>query len=226
LLRIHRDNEGLKHTYYFLLKHAAEPIGEGESACTWNWFSPMNERFNKMRTKPLIVGMGGTMRPGSSTELAVRYALRGAEQAGADTAMLGGSDLILPLYNPIDVTRSEPAQRLIDLLRNCDGLILGSPGYHGSISGLVKNALDYTEDMRDDARPYLDGRAIGCIACAFGWQSVGSTLASLRSIVHALRAWPTPFAAGVNSEGKIFCDQGRPLIHPSNQTFFWWAGKS
>ena len=41
-----------------------------------------------------------------------------------------------------------------------DGLIIASPGYHGGISGLVKNALDYVEDLRGDARPYLDGRAV------------------------------------------------------------------
>jgi FMN reductase len=74
-----------------------------------------------------------------------------------------------------------------------------SPGYHGTISGLVKNALDYVEDLRDEERPYLDGRAVGCVATATGWQAAVTTLTSLRSIVHALRGWPTPLGAAVNS---------------------------
>ncbi len=55
---------------------------------------------------------------------------------------------------------------LVEAVRECDGLVLGSPAYHGGLSGLVKNALDYLEDLHDDAPPYLDGRAVGCIVCA------------------------------------------------------------
>jgi hypothetical protein len=39
--------------------------------------------------------------------------------------------------------------------------IVGSPGYHGAISGLVKNALDYIEDLREDPRVYLDNTPWG-----------------------------------------------------------------
>jgi FMN reductase len=53
--------------------------------------------------------------------------------------------------------------------------------------------------LRADSRPYLDGRAVGCIVTAYGWQAAGSVLTSLRSIVHALRGWPTPFGAGINT---------------------------
>jgi FMN reductase len=63
----------------------------------------------------------------------------------------------------------------------------------------VKNALDTLEELRADDRPYLDGRAVGCIVTAYGWQAAGSVLTSLRSIAHALRGWPTPFGAGINT---------------------------
>jgi FMN reductase len=58
--------------------------------------------------------------------------------------------------------------------------------------------------MRADPRAYLANRAVGIIVCADGIQAMGSTLASLRAIVHALRAWPTPFAAVVNSGARPF----------------------
>ena len=63
----------------------------------------------------------------------------------------------------------------------------------------IKNALDYAEDTAKDARPYLDGRAVGCIACAYGWQATDSTLIAMRSIVHALRGWPTPLGVAANT---------------------------
>ena len=84
--------------------------------------------------------------------------------------------------------------------------MLGSPGYHGGLSGLVKNALDYLEDLHDDPRPYLDGRAVGCIACAYGGQATATTLTSLRSIVHALRGWPTPLGVTVDSGSTVLGD--------------------
>lgn len=152
-----------------------------------------------MQDQPFIVGLGGTTRPGSTSERALRTVLGFAEAAGARTALLDGSSLKLPMYDPADPDRTAAARHLVETLRAADGLIIASPCYHGSLSGLVKNALDYTEDMRDDDAPYLDGRAVGCIVSAHGAQALGTTLVALRSIVHALRGWPTPFALAINS---------------------------
>ena len=96
--------------------------------------------------------------------------------------------------------------RLVSALRAAHGIIIGSPGYHGSMSGLIKNALDYTEDMRDDDASYFDGRAVGCIATAAGWQATGTTLSAMRSVVHALRGWNTPLGVAINSAQKVFED--------------------
>jgi FMN reductase len=155
-----------------------------------------------------VVGIGGSLRQESQSERALRIALGGAALAGAKTTYVSGADLVLPFYDPADADRSPVASRLVEELRAADGVVLVSPGYHGAISGLVKNALDYVEDMRDDARPYLDGRAVGCVATAHGWQAAVNTLASLRSIVHALRGWPTPLGAAVNSRDVLFGPDG------------------
>jgi FMN reductase len=151
-------------------------------------------------SRPLVVGLGGTLRAGSSSESALRLALAAAEREGARVEAIAGPDLEFPMYAPEREERPDAAVRMIDLVRRADGLILASPGYHGTISGLVKNALDYVEDLREDPRPYLDGRAVACVASAAGWQAATSTLGSLRSIVHALRGWPTPLGVVINSE--------------------------
>jgi FMN reductase len=157
---------------------------------------------------PLILGLGGTTRTGSSTERALLVSLRAAEREGADIVLVAGPDLEMPMYAPERPERAAAAVTLIDLIRRCDGLIIASPGYHGTVSGLIKNALDYIEDLRDDERVYLHGRAVGCIGCAYGWQAAGSTLTALRSVVHALRGWPTPMGAAVNTAQPIFDDEG------------------
>ncbi len=165
-------------------------------------------------TRPLILGIGGTTRAGSSSERALLASLKAAARDGAEIAALTGDDIILPMYAPENPERSEKAQRLVDLVRRCDGLVIASPGYHGTVSGLIKNALDYIEDLREDSRVYLHGRAVGCIGCAYGWQGAASTLTGLRSIVHALRGWPTPMGAVINTVGPIF-DATGDCVEPS-----------
>jgi len=162
------------------------------------------------QTKPLIVGLGGTTRAGSSSEKLLRYALRAAAEKGADTLVFSGPDINLPMYAPEIPERDEKAVKLIEALRRADGVIIASPGYHGSISGLVKNALDYVEDTRHDPRVYFDGMAVGCITAAYGFQAAVVTLTMLRSITHALRGWPTPLGVAANSMGLEFDETGAP----------------
>jgi FMN reductase len=156
-----------------------------------------------------IVGIGGTTRAGSSSERALRFALRACEAEGASTTCIAATELAaLPHYAPENPERVPEAKNLVEELRRCHGVVIASPGYHGSLSGLVKNALDYTEDMREDDPPYFSGRAVGLIATAYGWQATVTTLQALRSIVHALRGWPTPLGAAINSAAKVFGDHG------------------
>lgn len=153
----------------------------------------------------LIVGLGGSMRPGSATERALDIALAEAQAAGATVLRLGAGVLsALPLYGSDEAAGGQAAQELLSALRRADGVILASPAYHGSLSGAVKNAIDYIEDLRGDARPYLDGVPVGLIATAAGWQATGPTLAALRAIVHALRGWPTPMGLGINTREARF----------------------
>ena len=150
--------------------------------------------------RPLILALGGSTRAQSTSEAALRIAADGARDAGADVHVLSGRDLMLPIYDPDSPERTADAQHLVDLARRSAGLIIVSPGYHGGLSGLVKNALDYFEDLRGSGPgAYLDGRAVGCIAVAHGWQAAVGTLHQLRQVAHALRGWPTPFGAVVNS---------------------------
>ncbi|MFJ9130302.1 NADPH-dependent FMN reductase [Streptomyces sp. NPDC102340] len=162
---------------------------------------------------PLIVGIGGTTRPGSSSELAVRTALLAAERRGARTEHFGGDFLAsLPHYAPENPDRTPAQHHLVAAVRAADGIVIGSPGYHGGVSGLVKNAIDLLEDLRDDERVYFDGRAVGLVVTASGWQACGTTLTALRNTVHAMRGWPTPLGVTLNSaQTRLFDAAGHCL---------------
>ncbi|WP_394763060.1 NADPH-dependent FMN reductase [Phenylobacterium sp.] len=158
--------------------------------------------------KPLIVGIGGTPRAGSSTERALGLALQSAQAAGARVQLFGGEFLErLPHFNPGPAGPSPEQAELAEAVRAADGIILATPGYHGSLSGVVKNALDTLELTAKDSRPYFDGRPVGIIVTAGGAQAGGATLMAVRGIIHAMRGWPTPFGAALNAS-NLFDEAG------------------
>jgi FMN reductase len=156
----------------------------------------------------LVVGIGGSRRPGSSTERVIAAVLEDLESRGATTKLYGGESLLFPHYEP-GAPLTAAAADYLAAVRAADAIVLGSPGYHGGISGLVKNAVDYLEELRDDAPPYLDGRAVGCVTTAYGWQAAVSTLSALRQTVHALRGWPTPYGIAMNVADGLCSFDGR-----------------
>lgn len=159
-------------------------------------------------SQPFIVGLGGTLRANSSTERALRRCLAAVERQGGRTRLFAAEELDLPMYAPHELERTPRALELVKALRDADAVVVGSPGYHGAVSGLVKNALDYIEDLREDPRVYLDNTPWGCISCAYGWQAAVGTLTQLRSIGHALRAWPTPLGVAINSADAVWAPSG------------------
>ncbi|MDP4676718.1 MAG: NADPH-dependent FMN reductase [Actinomycetes bacterium] len=155
-----------------------------------------------------ILAIGGSTRPDSSSERALLAAVRGATDHGAEVKTIVGRSLMLPIYDTETEERTELAQELVAAYRWADGLLVASPGYHGGISGMMKNALDYVEDLRADERVYLHGIAVGCIAVAYGWQATASTMHQLRQVAHAVRAWPTPLGCTVNASVTKFDSEG------------------
>ncbi|RYY42909.1 MAG: NADPH-dependent oxidoreductase [Sphingomonadales bacterium] len=149
-------------------------------------------------SKPHIVALGGTSRPESSTGRALARCLSIAEDAGARTTLLTGEAINFPPYELCDPVPDARVTHFVDVLRSADALVIGSPGYHGTLSGLVKNALDYVELLRGDERVYFDRMPVGMVATAGGWQAAVSTMSALRTVVHALRGWPTPLGVAIN----------------------------
>lgn len=150
---------------------------------------------------PRILAIGGSTTPLSASERALRIA--GEQCSGADVTYLTGRALMLPIYDTETSDRDPAAEAVIEAFRSADGIIIASPGYHGSISGMLKNVLDYVEDLRRDERPYFDGRAVGLIAVAHGWQTAVGTLQHLRQVVHSLRGWPTPLGVAINDAAGL-----------------------
>lgn len=160
-----------------------------------------------------LAAIGGTMRRGSSTERALQVASAAARDEGVEVITFDGSYIAhLPHYRGPE-WQEDHGREMIEAVRSADALLIATPGYHGTISGMVKNAIDYLEELAKDRRPYLDGRPVGLIATAFGHQAANSSMNTLRTIVHALRGWPTPFGAAIKVEPDSF-DEGGACLDP------------
>ncbi len=154
-----------------------------------------------------VVGIGGSVDSGSQSDRVLRAVLSAVQGLGAEVSVFSGLDLDLPPYHSGAVL-PDMALDYVEAVRAADAVVISSPGYHGTVSGLVKNALDYLEELRGDRRPYLDGRAVGLVCVAGGWQAAVGTLATLRQIVHSLRGWPTPIGLSINSNVTVFDEHG------------------
>ncbi|MFB7469014.1 NAD(P)H-dependent oxidoreductase [Streptomyces sp. NPDC056224] len=164
---------------------------------------------------PHIVLISGSLRRGSTSDRVADWCAQRCAEQGATTRVFCGADIDFPAYRPGLGAAWPDVQDFLDELRRADGVVLVSPTYHGTVSGLLKNAVDYINDL-DGPTPYLEGRAIGCVAVGAGAQGAVSTLATLRTIGHAVRAWPTPVGVAV-SAAPAPLPAGEPASTPDGE---------
>jgi NAD(P)H-dependent FMN reductase len=153
-----------------------------------------------------VVGICGSLRLGSYTRMAVNLALRGAESAGAMTRLIDLRDYRL-IFLPGDDDESafpEDVFRLRREVKEADGIILGTPEYHGSFSGVLKNALDL---MGFDE---FEGKMIGLVGVSGGQMGAFDALNTLRNIGRTLHAWVIPEQASVPLAHAVFDPSGKP----------------
>jgi FMN reductase len=165
----------------------------------------------------LVLGLGGSLRPGSVASLALGVALEGARQAGVQTRLLDLAELNLPMFDgtyTLDGYTTEGRKAiltLLDAIREARGLILASPTYHNTISGSLKNALDFLELLKDDPIPRLEGKVVGLVSVQGGISGTGNnTITTMLLAARALRAWVAPTMVSIPDSRAAFNEQGLP----------------
>lgn len=139
-----------------------------------------------------ILGIGGSTRRASMSLLALKVALRIAEEEGAQTSLAAVRDLDLPMYNGERRLDDYPTTLtwLLDEVRAADGFVICSPTYHGTISGAVKNVLDALEFLASDQPRYLGGKSVALLG--YGGASAMNVINSLYHTVRTLNAHVVP----------------------------------
>jgi NAD(P)H-dependent FMN reductase len=177
-------------------------------------------------TKPVVIALTGSLRPVSRTAAAARTALEGAAQAGAETALLDLREYALPIFDARDDDDyPEDVWRFVEAVGQADGLILASPVYHGTLSGALKNAIDFLHLL---PRGSLEGKTAGLIAVAGGSQGI-NTINTLDYIAKTLHLWtvPTTVSAGssaFDAQGQLHDPRLIARLHDLGQQVASFAG--
>ena len=151
-----------------------------------------------------IVGISGSLRSGSYTTLAVALALKGAKELKCETKLINLRDYQLVFCDGKDDESQFPKDvfRLRDEVKQAQGIILGTPEYHGGYSGVLKNARDLMGFEE------FEGKMLGLVGVSGGAMGAFSALESLRNIGRALHAWVVPEQALIPQAWQEFDEAG------------------
>ena len=159
-----------------------------------------------------IVGLGGSLAQCSRSRAALEVALSGAAAAGAEITLLDLGQLQLPMYNPDADEPTPAAARLIESCYGADGMLWSSPMYQGTISGALKNALDWLHLLGDRDPPFLHDKVVGLVSAAGGTQGL-QAINTMDFATRALRAWAVPYVVPVATAARVFDPDGRVQDH-------------
>ena len=143
-----------------------------------------------------LLGVAGSMRENSYSRRALEHVLRAAAARGADTSVLDLRLADLPMYRP-DAPPTDPAghvRRATEAVGWADAFVLASPDYHGSMSGAMKNFLDYHWEE-------FTGKLFGYV-CASHEKGL-TVMEQMRTAVRQCYGWSMPYGVSVHGENDF-----------------------
>jgi FMN reductase len=150
-----------------------------------------------------LVGISGSLRAQSHSYQALEQIGQRLQALGAQVELLDLRALNLPFCDGGDEYADYPdVERLRATVKASDGLVLVTPEYHGSVSGVLKNALDLM------SFEHLDGKVVG-MASVLGGQSNNNALNDLRVILRWVHAWVIPEQVAIGQAWQAFGQDGK-----------------
>lgn len=160
-----------------------------------------------------FAAINGSLRPESYTAKAINVAITRVEAVGGEVEFFDLRTLSLPFCNgERDYPDYPDVEKLRQGVRNADGLILATPEYHGSVSGVMKNALDLMSFEE------LSGKVAGLMS-VLGGQSNSNALNDLRVIIRWVHGWVIPEQIAIGQAWKAFNEEGKLLDEKLSERF-------
>ncbi|MDQ3727237.1 MAG: NAD(P)H-dependent oxidoreductase [Thermoproteota archaeon] len=152
----------------------------------------MRDTFN-------VLGVAGSIRQGSYSTRSLKIALEYAKKQGAEVRLLDLNTVVLPLYDP-SAPASKEVEHTTEAIARADAFILASPDYHGSMSGALKNFLDYFYEE-------FAGKVFGYIVASH--EKGLTVMEQMRTAVRQCYGWSMPYGVSINGPQDFTGDEIR-----------------
>lgn len=160
-----------------------------------------------------VVGFAGSLRADSYSQKALKVAADRVAALGVEVEVLDLRSLNLPFCDGSDEYPDYPdVERLRQTVLQADSVILVTPEYHGSVSGVLKNTLDLM------GFEHFSDKVTGLIS-VLGGQSNSNALNDMRTIMRWIHAWTIPEQVAIGQAWKAFDENGNLVDEKLSQRF-------
>jgi chromate reductase len=161
---------------------------------------------------PKILAFAGSTRSDSWNKKLVKVAAEGATSAGAEVTLIDLRDYALPLYDGDLETAGIPeaALKLKRLFLEHQGLLISSPEYNSSISGVLKNTIDWVSRSApgEGALACFADKVAGLLSASPGALGGMRGLVHLRAILGNIKVLVLPDQVAVSKAHEAFSPDG------------------
>ncbi|QDU56765.1 NADPH-dependent FMN reductase [Aeoliella mucimassa] len=160
-----------------------------------------------------ILAFAGSARRDSHNKKLVAYAAKLAREQGAEVTLVDLRDYEMPLYDG-DLEEEhgypEAADKLYELMKQHDALLIACPEYNGMITPLLKNTIDWVSRPREgDGRLAAYTNKVAAILSASPGALGGLRgLVHLRTLLSNIGVHVIPSQMAVSEAHKVFNEAG------------------
>ena len=163
--------------------------------------------------KPKILAFAGSTRTESFNKRLVKIAAAGAMEGGADVTVIDLRDYAMPLYDgDLEQQQGIPsnARKLKDLMLSHQGFLISAPEYNSSISGVLKNTIDWTSRQSDGEAPLAcyKNKVVGIMSASPGGLGGLRGLVHVRAILENIGALVIPDQIAISKAHEAFAIEG------------------
>lgn len=116
--------------------------------------------------------------------------------AGASVTEFNLADANIPFFDLSLTEIPQTVKTMVSIFTEADAHIWLTPLYHGGMTGIMKNCLDWLEISSKGSPPYLTNKTVGLVCWAGGGHAMQG-INAMDAVVKSLRAWTLPYTIPV-----------------------------
>ncbi len=167
-----------------------------------------------MSDKARILAFAGSTRRESWNKKLIQVAVKGAKSAGAEVTLVDLADYPMPLYDgDLEQEKGIPEYgvKFKQLMKEHHGFLISCPEYNSSISGVLKNTIDWASRQPEGEKPLecFKGKVVSLMSASPGRLGGLRGLVHVRAILGNIGCIVLPQQVAVSSANEAFADNGR-----------------